>query len=50
MLTTIKTMEIKLEPKKGDNDLWGFVDEEGKWVIKPRFYDAGPFEYGIAVV
>lgn len=43
-------MEIKLEPKKGDNNLWGYVDEEGKWVIKPKFSDAEDFSEGFAAV
>ena len=43
-------MEIKLEPKEGDNNLWGYVDEEGKWVIKPKFSDAEDFSEGFAAV
>ena len=43
-------MAMKLEPKKGDNNLWGFVDEEGKWVIKPKFRDAEDFSEGFAAV
>ena len=34
----------------GDNNLWGFVDEEGKWVIKPKFRDAEDFSEGFAAV
>ena len=43
-------MEIKLKPKEGDNNLWGYVDEEGKWVIKPKFREAHYFIEGFASV
>ena len=29
--------EKKLIPKKDDNGLYGFVDENGNWVIEPKF-------------
>lgn len=28
---------------KGDNGLWGHIDETGNWVIPPKFDDAGDF-------
>ena len=28
----------------------GFIDREGKWVIKPRFDTAGDFQNGLAIV
>ena len=42
--------EKKLEPKEADNGKYGYVDEKGNWVIKPKFDDACDFEDGIARV
>ena len=42
--------EKKLTPKKGDNDLYGFVDEKGNWVIEPKFDEVWDFETGYAPV
>lgn len=28
---------------KGDNGLWGHIDEMGNWVIPPKFDSAGDF-------
>ena len=35
--------EKKLTPKKDDKGLYGFVDENGIWVIEPKFDDAWEF-------
>lgn len=42
--------EKKLIPKKGDNKLYGYVDENGNWVIEPKFDEADDFEDGEATV
>ena len=31
-----------------ENGNWGFQDTEGRWVIKPQFDDAEPFDSGLA--
>ena len=31
--------EVKLKSRMNDYDLFGFVDEEGKWVIEPKYED-----------
>ena len=44
-------MAIKLYRHKGDNGRWGYVDEDGDWVIKPRYTDAAEdFCEGLALV
>lgn len=43
-------MAIKLYRHEGDNGRWGFVDEDGDWVIKPKFSDAEDFSDGFAAV
>ena len=35
--------EKKLIRKKGDNDLFGFVDDKGNWAIEPKFEEAWEF-------
>lgn len=45
----IKYKELKLSnsdvfPAKGDNGLWGYINLKNKWIIKPQFKDAQPFE------
>lgn len=37
--------EQKLLAKKSDNDKWGFVDENGNWVIEPKFDKVMDFSY-----
>ena len=37
--------EQKLWARKNDNDKWGFVDENGNWVIEPKFDKAMDFSY-----
>ena len=32
------------------NKKWGFIDENGNWIIKPIYYDADPFSEGLASV
>jgi hypothetical protein len=34
----------------GEDALWGFIDTNGKWVIKPQFQDAYRFHDGLALV
>ena len=33
-----------------DNGLWGYINQDGKFVIKPQFDEAGPFSEGLARV
>ena len=40
----------KLTVKIGENGKFGFVDEAGNWVIKPKFSDANDFTEGFARV
>ena len=42
--------EKKLERKKADNGKYGYVDEDGNWVIEPKFDHAWDFDNGIAKV
>lgn len=42
--------EKKLEPKKGDNGKYGYVDKNGNWVIEPKFERAHDFWDGEAKV
>ena len=44
-----KKLLEKIEPKQnGKNEFWGYVDPEGKFVIKPIFTQACPYEGKIA--
>jgi hypothetical protein len=29
-------------------DWWGYIDEQGRWIVKPKFTNAGPFHNGKA--
>ena len=40
---------FSLTPKE-QNGLWGYVDEKGKWKIKPQYHQAGEFNSGLACV
>lgn len=41
----------KLKSKEGDNNLWGYVDENDNWVIEPQFDNAWDFsEDGIGLI
>lgn len=42
--------EKKLKPKRDDNDRYGYIDENGNWVIKAKFDYAHDFQDGIAMV
>ena len=44
-----KTNEVKLIPVES-NDLWGYVDKKGSYVINPQFESAYPFFDGLAKV
>lgn len=46
----IELSEKKLIPLKHKNDLYGFVDTTGKWVIKPTYDDAQDFIEGFSAV
>jgi hypothetical protein len=37
-------------PVDSSEELWGFIDETGAWVIEPRFQDAYRFQEGLARV
>lgn len=30
--------------------IWGFIDFKGKWVLKPQWEKAWPFDHGLALV
>ncbi len=48
--TKISTNKV-IVPKFDDStDLYGFVDNKGKWVIQPQFYYADKFSEGLAAV
>ena len=32
------------------NDMWGFINREGRFAIQPRFHDVFGFSEGLAVV
>ena len=34
----------------GKNNLWGYIDKTGKFIIKPVYKDAWPFKNGLARV
>ncbi len=33
-----------------EDNMWGYIDHTGSWIIKPQFTDAGPFVSGKAKV
>ena len=43
MLLGCASAEGYLYSAKGDNGLWGHIDEAGNWVIPPKFDDASIF-------
>ncbi len=43
MLLGCASAEGYLYSAKGDNGLWGHIDETGNWVIPPKFDSAGDF-------
>ena len=43
MLLGCASAEGYLYSAKGDNGLWGHIDETGNWVIQPKFDDASDF-------
>lgn len=43
MLLGCASAEGYLYAAKGDNGLWGHIDEMGNWVIPPKFDSAGDF-------
>lgn len=36
--------------KSNYNQMWGFIDTQGNWVVKPQFCMAGRFSEGLAGV
>lgn len=42
-----QTLSPKQDEKKGK---WGYVDQSGKWIIKPKYTHASPFKYGVGRV
>jgi hypothetical protein len=36
--------------KEGKKNLWGYIDQAGKVIIKPQYHDAGSFSEGLAKV
>lgn len=49
LLPINQTWAFTLTPKE-QNGLWGYVDEKGKWKIKPHYHQAGEFNSGLACV
>ena len=45
-----KKLEIELTPMQNKKGMWGYVDVEGKFVIKPVFTEACPYEGNVARV
>lgn len=45
-----KKLEMELTPMQNKKGLWGYVDVEGKFVIKPVFTEACPYEGNVARV
>ena len=45
-----KQNPIRLAPVMIDNGLWGYINQEGKIVIKPQFSPAEDFSEGLACV
>ena len=43
LLLGCASAEGYLYAAKGDNGLWGHIDEAGNWVIPPKFDDASDF-------
>ena len=41
---------MELTPKENVNGKYGFIDENGNWVIEPQFDDAFDFSEGLAIV
>ena len=39
-----------LYPARDANDLWGYIDETGSWVIEPQYESAGHFVGDYAIV
>jgi hypothetical protein len=37
-------------PVQSSNGRWGYVDEQQRWIIQPRFEDAQEFKGGRAAV
>lgn len=51
----LKTLGVSDSPGslfavKGENGLFGFIDQRGKWFIRPAFQAANSFEHDLAVV
>ncbi len=50
MLLGCASAEGCLYAAKGDNGLWGHIDEAGNWVIPPKFDGAGDFRGNYALI
>lgn len=46
----ITSFSQSLSPKSNEKGKWGYVNESGKWVIKPKYTSAHPFKYGVGCV
>ena len=40
----------ELKSKKGENGKWGFVDEDGNWVVEPQYEGTWDSREGFAVI
>ena len=49
-LTGLSATAQDLIPEQNEKGKWGYVDQNGSWVIKPKFQYAGQFENGRAKV
>ncbi len=45
-----QNLEDKLKPVKSKNTKWGYINDDGDWVIQPIFDIAKDFRKGIAIV
>ena len=36
------------ECRREERHRWGYIDQQGKWLIKPQYDEAGPFSGGVA--
>lgn len=46
----VRSYSEGLAPVQSPNGRWGYVDEQQRWIIQPRFEDAQVFKGGRAAV
>ena len=51
MVAVLPTTAQNLQPQQdGKTGTWGYVNNSGKWVVKPKYAAAEPFQDGVARV